>query len=213
MIFVGITGPSGSGKSSLSKTLQDDFVLVGEDPATFLSGPVATPYDRRDPSTELPSNVNWKQVVDQIDTAFSSARKCQSSSDNSRGKDGVLIEHFLLPFVPKIEERLDLLVILDDLTIHDGHDLSLRGEKFRERRVARNLDRSEDDKLHLRMYYDRSVWKSYCDVSRPAIDRLMLTLPVDRVLQVDPLELDANELSFKVKDFVKKKRACALGMS
>jgi len=197
-LFIGIAGPSGSGKSSVCKALVDSdksLELVGEDAGCFVSGSVNTSYDERDSDTELPSNVRWDRVQSQIDLA------------RERG-GAVVFDHFLLPFLPRIGERLDLLVVLDAAETVGGGELQRRACFFRERRVQRRT-RSEQESQDLSRYYDTAVWPTYSTITRPALKNLIRFMH-DRsdgvFIFIDPLEHNLNVVITKVKRFIANNR-------
>ena len=176
--YIGVTGPSGSGKSTVAKNL--GFPVVGEDPATF-ANPEYVPYDQRNPDTERPTHVRWDLVQKHIHQVKDSV---------------VVIEHFLLAFLPGIQ--LDLLIVLDDL----GDDDDERGRVLRERRVGRQPNRPEQEQKDLRRYYDEAVWPIYKQETRPALQRLVGQLGVRKVLQLDPVRYDSNCILRDAQAFV-----------
>ena len=181
---IGITGPSGCGKSTLAKKL--GYPVVGEDPSTFLN-PEFVPYETRDPATERASHVRWPLVQKQI----------------TRVKDDVMIvEHFLLAFLPNASAQLDVLIILDSLQADGEQELQSRGRAFRDRRVTRQMNRSSSEQTALRDYYDKAVWPIYCNETRPALKQLMTQLEDNVVLKLDPIQLDPSEILFAAKQFL-----------
>jgi uridine kinase len=142
-LVIGITGPSGSGKSSLAKRLAQSLraALFPEDPKFFLASASAS-YEHRDPVSETPSHVDWDAYVVSL--------RSKIQEENS-----MVVDHFLLLQDDRVVEELDVLLFLDP-----GSDDDARN-RCRERRVNRNPHRPPEEERHLRRYYDNHVWPSY----------------------------------------------------
>ena len=140
-LVVGITGASGCGKSTLTKRLATELsgAILPEDPKFFKS-PASASYQHRDPASETPSHVDWDAYV-----------SCFQSMIETCPPRLLLVEHFLLLQDPRVAQELDVLLFMDCGTMEIG----------RNRRIGRNLSRTDEEIDHLKEYYDQHVWPSY----------------------------------------------------
>lgn len=177
-MVVGIAGASGSGKSTvtaeLERKLGRDCVVFRED-ARFFKTPSA-PYSRRDPRSEDPDNVDWESTL--------------ASLSLEKGKINI-VEHFLL--------AADGLLRLCDLVLYFdvGIDQTAR-IRCRERRVGRDLSRTDKDIKALRIYYDDHVWPAFLRNTHQPLAALSERKQGPEVISIDatqPLDCVVDEVT------------------
>jgi uridine kinase len=180
---VALTGPSGVGKTSLAEALltlagssggggggggnghescalihQDDFFTVTlDDPSSY--GPSR-------PNLETPSGIDWATLTRCVVEAQQrcSAACCVQSSEaepEPEPRGMVVVEGFLLLANPALLALFDMIFFLEA-----GEEECLR------RRLARNTQRSAEQKAGLRRYWRECTWPGFLAHTQPVLRAL-----------------------------------------
>eukprot|EP00802_Teleaulax_amphioxeia_P019183 Tamp_19406.p1 GENE.Tamp_19406~~Tamp_19406.p1 ORF type:complete len:243 (+),score=29.95 Tamp_19406:506-1234(+) len=159
VVVVGLTGPSGVGKSSLSDRLTECLdsaetcTIIHGDTYFFAAGP-PPPYDKRD-NMELPSSVDFAALLRDLD-AHVVEREARG------GVHAIIVESFVLLACADLLERLDVVVFLQ-----------AEQETCLRRRLSRNPSRPANEALHLESYFRKYVWPSYQEHSLARLHSLL----------------------------------------
>eukprot|EP00035_Acanthoeca_spectabilis_P011415 m.201146 g.201146 ORF g.201146 m.201146 type:complete len:1260 (+) comp15342_c0_seq3:81-3860(+) len=200
-LIVGITGPSGVGKSTIAmqaaEKIREAVYCPIELPEFFLT-PLSPgqSYSDRDPVSETPANVNFAKTVKEVVRAARQLSSLPTESQPHPRRRVLLVDHYLLLESPELLELMDRIVFLSPWAgvgappfppYESEADSSARDLCCR-RRIDRKAARDSGESDQLCRYYTTAVWPAFHrHVGRSAAEMLSSERvgSYDRILLVD----------------------------
>ena len=172
-----LSGPSGSGKSSLARLLQQDLSAQGCDVTLiqqddFFATPRAPSYWSQDGSKETAAAVDMAALRSAV------SRAQQRAAGSSRSI--ILVEGFML-----LQDHALIALTSAVLFLIASESICLR------RRIDRSSRTAHEDE-GCREYYARHVWPSFMTITRPAASRLLAARHATDATPIAILEASAT---------------------
>jgi len=184
-----VTGPSGSGKSSIALELQKQLFVTtntnGQQVSVvevihqdhYFTKPFLPYKERVDDSFENSSGIDWDCLLADVDSKLAGAASRSNEDDNCPEKKHcfnsdasttiVIVEGHLLGDVASLfRQKFSTVSILVILLVNCSQ------ESCKQRRLDRRKDRSEDERNELTNYIDDFVWPSFLKYGVDAMNAL-----------------------------------------